>query len=188
MFDRLFDALRSIWAYSEPWTGWLNMFIGVKRPTIEFGDSGIQGASQLHTPGLSWLHLRVSIKPPSPWEKRFIERCGIRMRLDGQEAPIDLRWQSRERHEGDSEVTLEYGRPKLIPIAQRDTNGLCFLTDENYFVHQVDYRNLTEGRHTIQLEIYFGDKSKKSEAYILNVPPKTTDNGHFWLRLSDHLG
>jgi hypothetical protein len=159
------------------------MLIGIRRPALKFGDSGIQQAHQFHTPNLSWLHLEVTVKPPFPWETRLIERCGARIRLDSDETLLNMRWKSRDRETGDSETTLEYGRSKLIPIAERDKQGICRLTDEIYILGGMQ-RTLNEGRHSIQFEIHFGNQFRKSEKYILNVPPQASDNGHFWLRLA----
>lgn len=202
---RIFDFSRCIWGYIDPVAGFASLafiLLGKIKAPAKFGDV-IQGADAKYNGKLSWLQVEVSIKTPFPWEERVIPRCEAKIyfydehdRLVGE---YDLRWRFRDSTNGRARVMLEYGHTEIIPIVARYTGadleqiavyGKCVgrLTDESFLVHKRDFHDLAQGKYRFKIKLFSGTRTWESQAYVLNVPPSSADNGHFRIEPEKRIG
>lgn len=162
--------------------GFLRAGYRVMPPRIDFRDPK-QAASECH---LSWWHIRVSLKKSMYLRKQIIEGASIRCRITSENGAVDdirdLRWRSRDKREGESLTTLQYGDAQFVPVALRDERtGRTRLTDDCFLIHGKNILDLTPQIYTIEFIVKFEGKDWPSPTYILNVPPENVSNGHFIL-------
>lgn len=108
-----FSLLRVLWSQLQKFT---------LDPAVSFG-SPQQRATE---PWRVWWHVPVAIKRRWWSWRTSIPRCIVQMiPADSDpkrpfEKPLNLRWTDRDSADGRSEVTLDCGRLRIVPIAIRD--------------------------------------------------------------------
>ncbi|MEK6710186.1 MAG: hypothetical protein AABZ64_06375 [Nitrospinota bacterium] len=163
-----------------------------KRPAILFKDEGENHAFEA---GLVWLHIKVEMRKPYPWEFPLIERCWADAIIYGnnRKHTCSLRWQTRAPVcGGEDQITLEYGIPRLIPIAVRYTGDredfkekyghrVAVITDDLFLLHNSPKAvKLSPGEYTSEITLHSGSYKWPTQKYTLSVP--TPDSDLFTLR------
>jgi hypothetical protein len=156
---------------------------GVLPPQVEFRQP-VQQQGLVKDPRSSLWLIPVTIKPGWFFRRRHIERCTAWVMPDTGGTGISMRWQSRDRKDGESQIVLERGVVRLIPVAVRaETEGFAVITNENYLLHREAKWLIQPGSHFVfELQLRSGDRRWTSpHRYMLRVPPADVSNGHFIL-------
>lgn len=155
---------------------------GLIWPSPLFG-SPVQRAKERH---LSWWHVPVHIRAPLVG-RSSIDRCNVHMRMHRDDPYgdrlIDLRWQSKDKKEGDSETDLRPGIVKLVPVAWREegSDRNAYITDQQFLM--AGQRGLPleplEGKHKFKLIVQAGEKSWEAPHFYIIRVHDMESNGHF---------
>jgi hypothetical protein len=167
--------------------GWIQKF--TLDPQIRFGSPQQRATETWRV----WWHVPITLKRRWWSWRESIPRCIVQLIPPDREPekPMNLRWQHRDSATGTSEITLDCGRLKLIPIAIRDEAQVGEVrvrpqfTGESYLRDGLHKFVIRPGdAHRFRLRVVSGSRSWTSpHVYKISGLGHDASNGHFVLEI-----